>query len=293
MNEQLAIEPITDFTKVYQQHLNRKLAYGIVKQFFELLKFTQQHRAVSMAILEGDDFFRNLLPNIHSRVETLLKEIELQLDNSSQLYALPPFAELKNEWALLNSCWEKLKVIQTFEIHNHLIKKISALIWLIVEQSNYEKSNSQIDYLNHFIFREYVELLEAVAQIRGISTHLASTREKDPAMEELLNYTINRTKGLLLKAKGGLSQVSSPEADQILTFIGQNLCFIKMEGFIHEVPSILHSNEDYISKSQTCFKHGTQVLNAFLIVLNASVSVLEQTLPPELETWINNPRKLS
>ncbi len=286
----------TNAAELFRNHSNKQKAYGVVKKALELLKYTQQHRGINMAILDGDQFFRELLPSITKKIEALIQDIDLLLITHNLKMASDPFLQLKNEWKLVNNHWDSLEVLQNFEVHNHFVKRLMKFIRTVINNQESAKfSQSSVDQDNtkitEFIFHDFIDLIESLAQIRGLSSHIASSENSNQSLSQLLHLLINTSYEKLAQTKQKLANDNSPEAESVLVHIGRNLCYQRAENYLEIIPKMVTDDTPRLAKSQRCFSLGTEVLNSYMEVLHISLNILSQSISPQLQAWIHNSNK--
>ncbi len=181
-----------------------------------LLNDLQQHRGMSAAFLAGDSSFKERLAERRLAIENDIKQIdEVDQRLDSALHTSQQWAALKAETLDALGGGARMSVADNFASHTRVIAHIIAFITDVGDASKLTL-DPDIDsyYLMNAIIFQGPELLETLAQARGLGTGIAASGSATP--EQLA--TLNRLAVLLpfLQDKLNISFVKALRSDEAL-----------------------------------------------------------------------------
>lgn len=285
LNSQLGVHTadLDDIKHIRFLNLHKHLhILKVIDMLFELVKVTQQHRAVSLALLGGFQSYSRKIDEIEADTTRLLKLIGLERKQYTTLIDDNEWNTIVNEWQIVKHQWRQDDALHNFEIHTHLVDQLLTLIWTIFHRSKETTliKNNLADF-EIFILRDLPKLIEVLGQIRGLTTYTSAIGSCETKYHMRLNFLVNEAeaKRMSIETKLGTFQalwkdqfLSNDIVDVIHSHTNELLTTIKQE----------HLSAGPITVSaDTMYEMATRVLNIYLLYAEACLKIFNKHSAPE------------
>jgi hypothetical protein len=269
--------------EAFQAHLQRQNGIQLCKALIRLTIEVQKHRGCTLAILSGDHFFETQLFGIQRDITANLQQIEeLRLDYLNEDEIKPTI----QEWVCLRRQWRKDSVQQNFLLHSNLIAELLKLVWLVARRSQQMSLNEAHNQLMSFCLRDWLKLMETAAQARGLATHVAASQATKDDIQSRIRFLNTQLERLSEEFKLSIAKLHPEQGDLLERAIAYadfdnllNLFQTELENhFCSTAPPNIDADQIYTS--------GSHVVRACQQVLWSALKLIEKTLSPKLQAWV-------
>lgn len=168
----------------YLQQLNTLI---LARHLTLLMIEAQKHRGASMAVLAGNREFMPRVKQSQQVIQRYLSVIDQLNRNGGELIEEDKWQSVKHDWLALIDHWQTDPVMTNFEFHNHFIDNMVRLIWELVGSARLSQagesagagSEGMSGMVLNITLKLMPELLENIARVRGLATHVCSLGHSD------------------------------------------------------------------------------------------------------------------
>ncbi len=180
------VQPVIQ--RAYARHQIRQQGLDLCKVLLELIQNLQQHRGATLAVLGGDHFFETRIQALEPHILKALRTLDRQ---STQFLDPLDWRRLYSEWFTVHRQWRQDSAIHNFELHTHLIQEVQKQLWAVATRSGHADQDLNQQQAARLTLQDLPQLMEHVAQFRGLATHAAAGGVCDPEFRVRLEY-LNR-----------------------------------------------------------------------------------------------------
>lgn len=291
------------FSGLYRE---RQDTYALIKQLVQLIKATQRHRGMSMALLGGNRLFRADFDRLQLQLERRLLALQAFAANSRMLGERER-ENLHNAWVSISHDWQEDSVIDNYELHCHLIEQLLGMVASLsrgLEQplstlagesetgadDEFEGTGlpNRVQHLEvlHFSTRLMPAVVEQIGRIRALASYAAALGQCDSHHDGKLRYVIQNTRvnneklrhqtrrldGLLGEKFAPLGQLKSYE--------------LKLMFLLNMVETDILTGKEIEADSNRIFSVATDIIDVYLQVVEAGIQLLCQWQENDLEHWL-------
>jgi hypothetical protein len=268
----------------YLQQLNTLI---LARHLTLLIIETQRHRGASMAVLAGN---REFLPRVKQSQKVIwryLAVIEQLNQNSGGLISDEKLQSINHDWQVLIEHWQTDPVMTNFEFHNHFIDSMVKLAWEQVGSARLiqggEAEGVSRMVLN-ITLKLMPELLENIARLRGLATHVCSLGHSDVDFDGrfislISSLNMNKEKmRIVCKALQHDTLRAVPSLPEIL------LHDHKLDQLQQMVSSTIIGSDSIELNSKDLFDFASDIIDTYSQVIHDGITFFRRKIERELGT---------
>jgi len=280
--------------RLFKMHTLRVAQLDLMVTILNLSRFIQRHRGATLALLGGDNSFR-------PQVETLQKQTSAQFEylqclNQSADYPLTEsdYEQLNLGWLTIIKDWENDELHHSFEFHSHLLELIIRISRQLSDRvlatpvglENNEPLRSRVDnsftYPLHSLTQTCVidlyELVEYLARIRGLGTHMAVIGHTDKELGSKVSFWLQEFRYRKERFDQNIQLVSSQYLPCIPGLKSLPNLNMKLNYFISLLGHEMVSERNFKVPSHKLFLMGTEIIDGHLAVMDQANAVVRDQL---------------
>jgi hypothetical protein len=194
----------TSSIKSVARYLHHLRSLTIIRHTFPVIIASQKHRGINLALLEGEFDYQKGASELEKEIDSRL--LALKLLNRELSFPVPTLdiEQLLLEWENVKS-WSGGPALENFNLHSHFIEQLLKLMWNASEKTGYFSGSVNLNDLSQptsgipesadevlarFILQETPELVELIARIRGLATHVSVVGICDEEHTTWLDYLL-------------------------------------------------------------------------------------------------------
>lgn len=280
--------------KLFDMHTLRIAQQDLLVTNLSLGRFIQRHRGATLALLGGDDSFR-------SQVQALQKQTTIQFDylqclNTATGQPLPEsdYQQLTLSWLTIIKDWENDDIHHSFEFHSHLIELILRISRQLSEavlrtpelliKNEALKSRIENSYLlplsnlSQTCVIELYELVEYLARIRGLGTHMAVIGNNNPDMGKRVSFWLQEFRYRKERFDQNIQLIANhylPCLPGLKVLPNLNM---KLNYFTSLLGHEMTSERTFQVPSHKLFLMGTEIIDGYLAVMDQANAVIRDQL---------------
>lgn len=305
-----AINPIPEVTlsentaaSMVSQYLHQLRSITIIRLLQPLFISSQQHRGANLALFEGNDQFRNKVSMLQNEINNRLQTLEMINKEFAETLPGTELMQLKQEWGAVRD-WQGGSALENFKLQSHFIEQQMKLIWLVTENANcfasispasdpdaspreqmYAEALSGDNLLIQFVLRELPELIELLAKLRGLATHvsvLAYCDEEHYSWLEYLLKLLNQKKEKFRELSRHLHPYVFGDVPAIIDLQIQDT---KIVHFVQVVERNILSHNNITVESQEIFNMASEIIDAHSVVVTQGLGFVRNKINKLLDDW--------
>ncbi|MGC1509533.1 hypothetical protein [Ketobacter sp.] len=293
-NKEKGTEGGTLAQKLFDMHTRRIAQQDLLVTNLSLGRFIQRHRGATLALLGGDASFR-------SQVDALQKQTNIQIEylnclNSSSGNPLPDtdYQQLTLSWLTIIKDWENDDIHHSFEFHSHLIELILRISRQLAEsvlrspelliRNEALKNRVDISYLqpltslSQTCVIELYELVEYLARIRGLGTHMAVIGASNPDMGKRVSFWLQEFRYRKERFDQNIQLIASNYLPCIPGLKHLPNLNMKLNYFTSLLGHEMTSERTFQVPSHKLFLMGTEIIDGYLAVMDQANAVIRDQL---------------
>lgn len=279
---------------LFDMHTQRIAQQDILVTNLSLGRFIQRHRGATLALLGGDSSFR-------PQVEMLQKQTSIQFDylqclNESSGQPMPEadYQQLTLSWLTIIKDWENDDIHHSFEFHSHLLELIQRISRQMAESvlrpPHLANSNEPLlsrmensyllplTNLSQTCVLELYELVEYLARIRGLGTHMAVIGRSNPDLGKRVSYWLQEFRYRKERFDQSIQLINSnylPCIPGLKLLPNLNM---KLNYFTSLLGHEMTSERTFQVPSHKLFLMGTEIIDGYLAVMDQANAVIRDQL---------------
>ena len=264
---------------VYFSHNN---TLCLIRQLLPFLLTLQQHRGVSMALLEGCDSFDNRAIQLEKEIKNRFLAID-QLNQSFD-YPIPvsQWQAVNNEYDALMSHWREDTPIASFEFHSHfiellikLIQQLSEPIVSYISKYSLNEHKKDIILLAGITFQDTPRQIEVMAKIRGLVTFSTVSGYSDNTIRMRVKYLLQNVQQLKEEIISTLNQLSPQTLHTTPTLFESILHEHKISLLSQLINKEFLTKENITAESHHVFDTVTNIIDLYSAILDQCLSLIQ------------------
>ena len=276
-------------SKAVNQYLAALRSITIIRQLLPLIIACQQHRGSNLAVLGGDTSFKERLGSLRKEMQRRLLSLEQLNESLSAPLSPDKLQHLNMQWQAVEA-WAGTDALEDFNLHNKSIEKLMGLLFQLAQKENFffleddfgisSSPGSHHDdvKLARLVLTEIPELIELLARIRGLATHVAVSNfcdEQHAQWIKQLLKELNRKKEKFRILSLSLQKYSVREVPALVDLLVQDAKIVQLVLYIDQ--RILN-NSDKAADAQYIFKMATDIIDAQTEVMKQGLEFIQRKI---------------
>ncbi len=260
--------------KIVNQYLGSLRSITIIRQLLPLIIACQQHRGMNLAVLGGDDSFREKLLGLRREMQLRLLSLAQLNDGLSQPVSAARIQELKVQWQLVEA-WTGSDALEDFDLHNRFVESLMNFLSEIAQKENFFLSQNDDVRLAKLVLIEIPELIELLARLRGLATHVAVSGACDEQHAQWIKQLLkelNRKKEIFRVLSTALQKYSVREVPALIDLLVQDAKIVQLVLYINE--RVLNI-KDKPADAQYIFGMATEIIHAQAEVMKQGLEFIQ------------------
>lgn len=278
--------------KLYQSHTLRLARHDLLVTILVLSRYIQRHRGATLALLGGDKSFRQQILTLQQQINSQLVFLECQNQAAQLSISRNDWDQLSLGWLTIIKDWENDAILHSFEFHSHLLELILRIARQLSEsclyqpafepmpealQNRIEKSYVQpLQNLNQTCVIELYELVEYLARIRGMGTHMAATGHGDSDFDARVSFWLQEFRYRKDRFDQSLQVLPSPFLPFLPALRALPNLNMKLNYFINLLGHEMNAQRAIKVPSHKLFLMGTEIIDGYLNVMDQANSVIRE-----------------
>ncbi len=265
----------------------RQLNTLILARHLTLLMIeAQKHRGASMAVLAGNREFESRVNQSQRLIQRYLDVIQQLNQQAGGLIPEEKWQGINRDWQALIEHWHTDPAMINFEFHNRFIDRLLKLVWELVDQARLVEAGRPSEGMAHMVLSVTLklmpELLENIARVRGLATHVCSLGHSDMEFDSRfvsLMHSLNMNKEKMRIISRGLRHDilrAVPSLPEIL------LHDHKLDQLQHTVGSRITGADRIRLNSEELFDFASDVIDTYSQVIHDGITFFRRRLEREL-----------
>ena len=280
--------------KLYQGHALRIAQQDLLVTILVLSRFIQRHRGATLALLGGDKSFRQQVVTLQQQINTQLAFIDCLNTSAENSIGDNDWKQLSLGWLTIIKDWENDAIHHSFEFHSHLLELLLRVARQLSEAVLYqppladmpetlrnrvEKSFLQpLQNLNQTCVIELYELVEYLARIRGMGTHMAAVGHGDSDFDTRVSFWLQEFRYRKDRFDQNLQVLPSPYLPFLPALRALPNLNMKLNYFINLLGHEMTAQRSIKIPSHKLFLMGTEIIDGFLNVMDQANAVIREQL---------------
>lgn len=288
--------------KLYQGHALRIAQLDSLVTILVLSRFIQRHRGATLAMLGGDKSFRSQVVTLQQQINTQLEFLDCQNKAANLSIGEGDWKQLTLGWLTITKDWENDAIHHSFEFHSHLLELILRVARQLSEAILYqpplqdmpealrnrvEKSYLQpLQSLNQTCVIELYELVEYLARIRGMGTHMAAVGHADNDFDARVAFWLQEFRYRKDRFDQNLQVLPSAYLPFLPALRALPNLNMKLNYFINLLGHEMTAQRSIKIPSHKLFLMGTEIIDGYLNVKDQANSVIREQLYQMTQTCL-------
>lgn len=283
-----------DAQTLFARHAYRIRNQDVIVTLLHLSRLIQRHRGATLALLGGDGSFRSQVIHIQQQANFQMQYLQAQLAAGTTALPHSDHDQLKFGWLTVIKDWQNDDIHHSFEFHSHLLDLIlracRELATQVLDDAAGIDANAKAcqrlekNYLNplrqlsQVCVIELFELVEFLARIRGLGTHMAAMGEGQPELESRVNFWLQEFN--LRKARFD-ADISLVTGHFIVAMPGLErlpALNMKLNYFINILTHEMAAQRSFQVPGHRLFLMGTEIIDGYLLVMDQANAIIRDQL---------------
>ena len=285
------------------QYLHQLRSITIIRLLVPLFISSQQHRGANLALFEGNDQFRTKVTMLQNEINNRLLTLEMINKEFAETLSGTDLMQLKQEWDAVRD-WQGGTALENFKLQSHFIEQQMKLIWTVTEYANSfasispalvvdDSSDTQPrdatlsgdNLLIKFVLQEIPELIEILAKIRGLATHVSVLAFCDEEHYSWLEYLLKMLNQKKEKFRDFSRQLQSYVFGDVPAIIDLQIQDTKIVHFVQVVERQILCRAPIDVESQDIFNMASDIIEAHSVVITQGLGFVRNKINMLLDDW--------
>ena len=287
-------EQATLAQSLFETHTLRVAQLDLMVTILNLSRFIQRHRGAALALLGGDNSFRNQVGALQKQTSAQFDYLQCLNNSADKPMADSEYEQLTLGWLTIIKDWENDDLNHSFEFHSHLLELIIRIARQLSEQvlatpagvENNDALRSRVDnsftYPLHGLTQTCVidlyELVEYLARIRGLGTHMAVIGHTDKELGSKVSFWLQEFRYRKERFDQNIQLISSQYLPCIPGLKSLPNLNMKLNYFISLLGHEMTSERTFQVPSHKLFLMGTEIIDGHLAVMDQANAVVRDQL---------------
>lgn len=280
--------------RLFKTHTLRVAQLDLMVTILNLSRFIQRHRGATLALLGGDTSFRNQIETLQKQTSAQFEYLQCLNRSANKALADSDYEQLTLGWLTIIKDWENDDLHHSFEFHSHLLELIIRISRQLSEhilatpdglEAN-EPLRSRVDnsftYPLHSLTQTCVidlyELVEYLARIRGLGTHMAAVGHTEKELGTKVSFWLQEFRYRKERFDQNIQLVSSQYLPCIPGLKSLPNLNMKLNYFISLLGHDMTSERAFKVPSHKLFLMGTEIIDGHLAVMDQASAVVRDQL---------------
>ncbi|AUM14410.1 hypothetical protein Kalk_19130 [Ketobacter alkanivorans] len=280
--------------KLFKMHTLRVAQLDLMVTILNLSRFIQRHRGATLALLGGDNSFRTQVETLQKQTSAQFEYLQCLNQSADNPLTESDYEQLNLGWLTIIKDWENDELHHSFEFHSHLLELIIRISRQLSERvlatpeglENNEPLRSRVDnsftYPLHSLTQTCVidlyELVEYLARIRGLGTHMAVIGHTDKELGSKVSFWLQEFRYRKERFDQNIQLVSSQYLPCIPGLKSLPNLNMKLNYFISLLGHEMVSERNFKVPSHKLFLMGTEIIDGHLAVMDQANAVVRDQL---------------
>ncbi|MEJ2416063.1 MAG: lytic murein transglycosylase [Exilibacterium sp.] len=290
---------VVDCCAYYRQ---RQDALHLIKQLNRLTSGVQRHRGLSMALLSGDKRVQDEFAALQKQVDKRIAVLRAFARQSGDLISTRDQERLDNAWMTIKTDWHDDAVMDNFELHSHFIEQLLGLTtelakrlekpifeYLTRSMGTDAKLNTHLVHkqlgLLAFACRQMPDMVELVAKIRGLATHVIVIGRCDFHQERKLRYLLQCTRVQNEKLRTQIDRMAASIKDNIASLPMVKAYDLKLMFLLNNVEQDVLKSSATTTDRRQLFELASQIIDVYVNVISDGLDLLQAWQERQLDDW--------
>jgi len=293
-NQIMGLSECSIVKQIFKTHSFRMAQHELMVTILHLSRFIQRHRGATLALLGGDKSFHNQAQILQKQTSLQFEYLDCLNQSANQPLGDNEYKQLTLGWVTVLKDWENDDIHHSFEFHSHLLELILRITRQLIEsilrppsltESN-EALESRVDNafltpltnLSQTCVIELFELIEYLARIRGLGTHMAAVGTTNPDWENRVGFWLQEFRYRKDRFDHNiqlLPNIYLPFIPALKALPNSNL---KLNYFINLLGHEMTADRTIKVPSHKLFLMGTEIIDGYLAIMDQANAVIREQL---------------
>ncbi|ARU55028.1 MAG: hypothetical protein MI864_10055 [Pseudomonadales bacterium] len=278
---------------LFEKHKLRQAGLDIALELLELTELIQQHRGYTLAVLGGNNFFESRVVFKSREIDRHLQSIKVKLPVYSHAQADHPSSlrekqikALTNEWLTISQHWRKDSAFECFLLHSHFINQVLKLIWDVAEVTGHLDVSVQHNQLVLLGLRKIPELIENIAQSRGLGVHIVSTPVRDDRILSRLDYLSQSIVDAHIQIVEELKGLNHDLSGELKNKLLSEQCYDQLLDYTKRLMALPGNQQHNPKTADLLFAQATRIITLQYEIARKTIRSLNYSMEPAMQSWV-------
>lgn len=284
----------TPTLSLFKEHSFRINQHDVSVTILQLSRYIQRHRGAVLAMLGGDESFIAQVEILQAQISVQYEYLQYLNRGQSQVLSDAEFQQLSLGWMTIIQDWRNDDLHQSFEFHSHLLESIARTSRQLTESVLHLNSASAVnptlqsridntylvplDSLCNTCITELYELVEYLARIRGLGTHMAAMGQINKEWESRVSFWLQEFRYRKERFDQNVQLVPKPYTPCIPGLTALPGLNTKLNYFLNLLGHEMSSERSFQIPSHKLFLMGTEIIDGYLAIMDQANAVIRDQL---------------
>ncbi len=279
---------------LFNEHTRRIAQQDACVTILQLSRLIQRHRGAVLAMLGGDVSFQNQVETLQAQIETQFNYLNYLDQTHNEVISNDEKQQLRLGWLTIIKDWKNDDIHQSFEFHSHLLELIvriskgfyESILQIPASARNNPALSSRLDKsflyplhtLGETCVAELFELVEYLARIRGLGTHMAAIGKINSEWESRVSFWLQEFSYRKERFNQSVQLVPKPYIPYIPALNALPGLNTKLNYFLNLLGHEMSSERNFQIPSHKLFLMGTEIIDGYLAIMDQANAVVRDQL---------------
>ena len=295
-------ESKSEYVAFCQDIYHRHNVVTLIKQIHHMISAVQLHRGMSMSLLAGNTLFQADIERLQQELENRLAIIEVFVNQTEGILSSHDKEKLQQAWLTIRHDWHDDTLLDNFELQSHFIEQLMAMIGTLAQrlleplpnngtgieievEKVYPSTFRTLELLN-FLSPQFIQLIELLAKIRGLSTHAASAGRVEYMQDRKLRYLVQCAKEHNERSRHQAKRLGTLWGNQLSSLSDIATSEMKVLFLFNTVEMDILGGTEIAMESHQLFKLASEIIDTYFKILEDGWDVIRCQLDKDMEAWI-------